>query len=321
MSPTTLAGYRRHIDVAVACRRAAADQAYRTAPRQDVCGAARNRRRHAEEERGWQPQRPAAYGPLLHHVHAVFRSALRQAVKWNLLPDAPTAKATPPQPGKSPAVAMTRAEFTAVRGFARKASYPGLDVLVDMLGLTGLRRSEILGLALDDIDFETGEALVQRAVLAVRNDRGNAVVVRDKTKTASSRRQVTIPPVLLDRLRRHRAFLAEQALAFGADYQPRALAFFSGSRRPPDGPGRPDIEVALAACARPGSRGRGCIRLILSSLDGVVRLRQRRRSGDGAEEAGTLAGLDHGRYLFAPDRDDAATTAAQKIERAMTGDD
>ena len=42
--------------------------------------------------------------------------------------------------------------------------------------------------------------------------------MREKTKTTSSRRIVTIPPALLDRLRRHRAFIAEQAMAFGADY-------------------------------------------------------------------------------------------------------
>ena len=98
-----------------------------------------------KNEDGTRNARPLA-GRSVHHVHAVFRPRFRQAVKWNLLPDAPTAKATPPQPEKSPAMAMTRAEFTAVRGFARRASYPGLDVLVDMLGLTGLRRSEVLGL-------------------------------------------------------------------------------------------------------------------------------------------------------------------------------
>ena len=141
-------------------------------------------------------------------------------------PDAPTAKATPPQPEKSPATAMTKAEFTAVRGFSRKASYPGLDVLVEMLGLTGLRRSEILGLAIDDINFATGEVLVQRAVLAVRTPEGKEVVIRDKTKTASSRRLVTIPPALLDRLRRHKAFIAETAMAFGADYRRDPLLLF-----------------------------------------------------------------------------------------------
>ena len=175
---------------------------------------------------------------------------LRQAVKWDLLPDAPTAKATPPQPEKSPAVAMTKAEFTAVRGSARKASYPGLDALVDMLGLTGLRRSEVLGLAVDDIDFATGEALVQRAVLAVRSP-SNEVVVREKTKTTSSRRVVTIPAVLLDRLRRHKAFIAEQAMAFGTDYHREPMLLF------PEVGGRPMDPDALTSKLRSLMRSAG----------------------------------------------------------------
>ena len=251
-------------------------------------------------------------------MHAVFRAGLRQAEKWNLIPIVPTAKATPPQPEKSPATAMTRAEFTAVRGFSRKAGYPGLDVLVDMLGLTGLRRSEILGLAIDDINFATGEVLVQRAVLAVRTPEGKEVVIREKTKTASSRRLVTIPPALLDRLRRHKAFIAETAMAFGVGYQRDPLLLFpelGGWAMDPD---------ALTSKLRSLLRSAKIVKTGLQPVHGYRHTMASHAFANDVDLITVSKRLGHSKPSTTADiylhtiSDKTAKTAAAKIEGALT---
>ena len=190
-----------------------------------------------------------------------------------------------------------------------------------MLGLTGLRRSEILGLAVDDIDFATGEALVHRAVLAVRTLGGNEVVMREKIKTASSRRLVTIPPALLDRLRRHEAFIAEQALAFGADYQREPFLLF------PEVGGRPMDPDALTSKLRSLLRSAGIKKKGLQPVHSLRHSMASHAFANGVDLVTVQKRLGHSRpsttadiYLHAIG-DDAAITAAQKIERAMTGDD
>ena len=321
LSPTTLAGYRRHSELG--CRHIGElpltkltalhlDQMYSAL----IEGGGVTQKKNADGSRNAKP----LAGRSIHHVHAVFRTALKQAVKWNLLPDAPTARATPPQPEKSPAVAMTKAEFAAVRDCARRANYPGLDVLVDMLGLTGLRRSEILGLSIDDIDFTAGEALIQRAVLAVRGVNGNEVVVREKTKTASSRRVVTIPPALLDKLKHHRAFIAGQALAFGADYRREPLLLF------PEVGGRPMDPDALTSKLRSLLRSAGIRKKGLQPTHGYRHSMASFAFAAGVDLVTVQKRLGHSRpsttsdiYLHPVDGEQA-THAARKIERAMTGE-
>jgi integrase len=65
---------------------------------------------------------------------------------------------------------------------------------------TGLRRSEVLALAWSDVDLDA-------AVLRVR-----------RGKTARSRRQISLPPVAIAALRRHRAEQIERRLLCISSY-------------------------------------------------------------------------------------------------------
>jgi integrase len=79
---------------------------------------------------------------------------------------------------------------------------------------TGLRRSELLGLTLDAIELEAATLKVERTVTETRT----AVVVREITKTKSSRRTLAIPAAIVTLLRAQKARMLEQALAWGSEY-------------------------------------------------------------------------------------------------------
>ena len=86
--------------------------------------------------------------------------------------------------------------------------------MLALLLTTGLRRSELLGLTLDALDLEAATLTVQRTV----TETGTAVIVREITKTKSSRRTLAIPAAVVALLRAQKARVLEQALAWGAEY-------------------------------------------------------------------------------------------------------
>jgi integrase len=83
---------------------------------------------------------------------------------------------------------------------ASKAGPEWLEGFV-LLGLyTGLRASEICGLCWDCVDFERGLVLVRRQVCRGRGN-GQITTLTTTLKTPESKRDIPVPPVLLDHLR------------------------------------------------------------------------------------------------------------------------
>jgi integrase len=80
-------------------------------------------------------------------------------------------------------------------------------VLLFALG-TGMRRGEMLGLSWSDVDLEAGTATVNQTL-----QEAGGQLVTAPPKTAKSRRAVTLPGVLIDALRVHRAEQARKTLA------------------------------------------------------------------------------------------------------------
>jgi len=108
--------------------------------------------------------------------------------------------------------AFTTEEIT--RLLAAAEADPETHCMLALLLTTGLRRSELLGLALDSLDLEAATLTVERTVTETRT----AVVVRDTPKTKSSRRTLAIPAAVVALLRAQKARVLEQALAWGSEY-------------------------------------------------------------------------------------------------------
>ncbi len=113
------------------------------------------------------------------YVHVTVRKALKDAVRWRLVPYNVADAVTPPRPIK-PAITPLTAEQVKVLLAAARGDR--LEALYVLAVTTGMRIGEMFGLRWSDVDLEAGTLQVRRTVAA--DGTVNA------PKTASSRRTV-----------------------------------------------------------------------------------------------------------------------------------
>jgi integrase len=92
--------------------------------------------------------------------------------------------------------------------------------LVKITALYGLRRSELLGLQWDSIDFEAQTMTIRHTVSKVTE-----VVAKDKTKNASSRRTFPLTPEAIEIFRAAKSQEAQNRIAFGREYKKNSYVF------------------------------------------------------------------------------------------------
>ena len=223
-SPSTLAGYKRHIGLAarqigtVPLEKLSAadlDRAYITLLKSG--GTKRSGPRSAET----RTPRPLKARSVL-HVHRMLHTALEQARKWKLISENPARDATAPSPGKTAVRAFTEDEVK--RLLAAAAHDREMTIVVSLLLVTGLRRSELLGLAWDCVDLDGGTITVRRAIIEV--DR--VPVLREQPKSDAGWRTIGISSAVADLMRAQKAHGFETALAWGKGYTRDPFYCFPG---------------------------------------------------------------------------------------------
>ncbi len=125
-------------------------------------------------------------------VHATAHKALKQAVRWTLIPRNVAEAATPPRQSKREITPLTREQVRALLGAVKG---DGLRALYVLACTTGMRKSEITGLKWSDIDLEAGTLKVNRSAY---NGRVSA------PKTAAGRRTIRLCEMAVTALREHR---------------------------------------------------------------------------------------------------------------------
>jgi integrase len=218
-APTTIAGYQRHAEIAaghighIALAKLGArdlDQLYATL-----------RRQGGRPRAGDKSARPLSPQSVL-HVHRVLHTAFGQARKWRLIAHNPASDATAPTVPFRQARGYTAAEVTRLIEIVRDD--PEATAMLALLLTTGLRRSELLGLALDAVDLEAGTMSVRRAVTEVRAK----AVLREIPKSKSAWRTLSIPPEVVALLRAQKTRVLELALQWGAEYSREPMFLFPG---------------------------------------------------------------------------------------------
>ena len=149
------------------------------------------------------------------HYHAVIHRALKYAVKTDLIDVNPADKVDRPrkngfQPGFYDKDEMNRL-FDCVGGLL-------IEAPVKLAAFYGLRRSEVLGLKWDAIDFDSGTITIQHTVTGCNVDGRYTIVARDTTKTKSSRRTLPLTPPIRELLLRLKAEQAENRRLCGNSY-------------------------------------------------------------------------------------------------------
>jgi integrase len=142
------------------------------------------------------------------NVHAVFRRALGQGVKWGWLAINPAVNASPPRALRTPITVVPEPEVIVRIIKASAVINEQLPMFLRLAATSGARRGELCGLRWSDVDLTAGELHVVRSVVEVKK----VLIVKD-TKTHQER-DLTLDPTTIARLTAHRA--AAQALVDAA---------------------------------------------------------------------------------------------------------
>jgi len=137
----------------------------------------------------------------------IWRALFRQAIAWGWIRTNPAEAVRLPR-GQSRQPQVWTPE--QARQFFAVADRDGLAVAWWLALFGGLRRSEILGLRWQDVDWTQQTVTIRQVLVRVGRD-----LMLGAPKSAAGQRTVALAPEVLERLRQHRVRQAAQRLAAG----------------------------------------------------------------------------------------------------------
>jgi integrase len=163
-------------------------------------------------ERGLSPR-------IVRYTHATLSSALKEAVKLDILPRNVATLVQLPKKNPKEMDILSKDETIL---FLKTLDNERFATVFSFALASGMRCQEYLGLQWKDINFEHGTATVQRAVVWHRTGGGWHF---SQPKTAKSRRTIPLPSSVMQELRRHRILQNEERLKLGASWHQNDLVF------------------------------------------------------------------------------------------------
>ena len=149
------------------------------------------------------------------HYHANIRKCLQYAFQIGMIRSNPADRVERPRKEKFKSEVYSAEEleqlFTAIQG-------DPAEFAVIMAAFYGLRRSEIVGLKWDAIDFENKKISIQHTVVGVKIDGVMTDVARDRTKTKSSCRTLPLIPACEQMLKKMKREQELNRKVCGKDY-------------------------------------------------------------------------------------------------------
>jgi integrase len=134
-------------------------------------------------------------------IHATLHKALKQAVRWTLIPRNVAEAATPPRPTGREITPLSREQARTLLEAARGDSMYAFYALAVT---TGMRNGEMLGLQWRDVDLDARTLRVRRTVF-------NGVV--SPPKTAAGNRTIHLSGLAVAALKEHRLATAKQRIS------------------------------------------------------------------------------------------------------------
>ena len=161
------------------------------------------------------------------HAHRVLHKALADALKWGDVERNVTEATTPPRVETKEPEVWDRETIKQFFKVAEGSSYHGLYILAI---LSGMRRSEVLGLKWQNVDLATGNI---RIVTTLQRVTGKGLV-EGTPKTPRSRRQLPLHPMAVKVLTVIRDRQAAQRETAGEFWEESSYVFTNGVGRPID---------------------------------------------------------------------------------------
>ena len=156
------------------------------------------------------------------HDHAVIHRALKYAVKMDMIPVNPADKVERPRKEAFQASFYDRNELNRLFEAAKGTR---LEIPVMLAAFYGLRRSEVLGLRWDAIDFDNDTITIRHTVTSFNMDGKHMLIASDTTKTKSSMRTLPLVPVFRERLRTLKREQVENRRLCGRSYCPDYIGY------------------------------------------------------------------------------------------------
>lgn len=149
------------------------------------------------------------------HYHAIIHKALKYAMKTDLIPSNPADKVERPKKERFKASFYDADEINQLFQAAKGTR---LELPVMLAAFYGLRRSEVVGLKWDAIDFSNKTIAIRHTVTACNMDGKHVEIASDTTKTSSSMRTLPLVPDFQAMLLSLRDKQAENRVVCGRSY-------------------------------------------------------------------------------------------------------
>lgn len=159
------------------------------------------------------------------HIHRLLHTALKQAVRWQLVARNVCEAVEPPRPARPEIRVLDEEETLALLEAAE--GHP-LRIAVLLAVTMAFRLGETLALTWSNTDLAAGTITVSRSL---EETRANGLRFKDP-KTAAGRRNLRVPDWVVTELRRHKARQAETRLLLGAGYANHDLIVCQDSGEP-----------------------------------------------------------------------------------------
>lgn len=180
--------------------------------------------KHIQDYYTWEMTENDVSANTVIHRHANIRKALQYAFKTGLIDINPADRIE--RPKKVKYVGSTYNDQELAQLFAiTKGDLIELPVM--LAAFYGLRRSEVLGLKWDAIDFEKKTLTIKHTVTQTTLDGKSVIIEKDRTKTKSSYRTLPLVKPFEDALLRKKAEQAENRRLCGKCYDKSHLDYIN----------------------------------------------------------------------------------------------
>ena len=160
------------------------------------------------------------------YTHTILSSALKQAIRWQMLNTNPADSVSVPQQQRKEMAALTPEEAQRFLNVAQSSRW---STLFQLALVTGMRPEEYFGLRWGAIDWQNARVQVDKVL--VRESKGGDWRL-DRPKTSKSRRIIPIPEPLLASLKALKVEQAKQRLRLGADWHDHSFVFTAENGEP-----------------------------------------------------------------------------------------
>jgi integrase len=152
------------------------------------------------------------------HIHTVLKAILQWAIAEGDLRENPCDGVTLPRVEDKEILYLNQEEAQCFLDAAKSDKF---STLFHLAIVTGCRPEEYLALRWRDVNWQTGQISINRALI---KKRGGGFAI-EKTKTKHSRRSIPLTADLLEDLKAHRRLQLELRMAMGAFYLDNDLVF------------------------------------------------------------------------------------------------